>query len=134
MKIMFSWYLDQIYGESRFHPIFLMTETPDGCKGCLSSLMTDDEGLGLPHLIEWVANGLSQIERVRSGELTTFNWWGQAWGAEVSLRSVKIYWGYDEAEYEDVMDFNNFYDILTKWNGFIKSQPALDTRVEFDVS
>ena len=60
--------------------------------------------------------------------------WGQAWGADISLDNVLIYWGYDDNINEESMSFQNFYTIMKNWKFFLDSEPSLDNVIEFELS
>ena len=103
-------------------------------KGLIFEFLSDDEGLGLEHLKNWIDEGLIQIKKVRLGELGSYDMWGQAWGADISLDNVLIYWGYDDNIYEESMSFQNFYTIIKNWKVFLNSEPSLDNVIEFELS
>lgn len=98
----------------------------------LPGFLGDDEGLGIEHLKKWLQNGLAKIERIKSGEISDFDMWGQSMGAEISLEKVIVYYG-DNYFPEERIGFNAFCDILTKWLDFISLPEDLSKDVTFYV-
>lgn len=80
----------------------------------------------------WIDEGLIEIEKVKSGELESYDMWGHAWGAEMTNKSVLIYWGYDDTPYEEEMTFGSFYKIINEWGKFLKTEPNLNNVIEFE--
>lgn len=101
-------------------------------KGLVFNFLNDDEGHGLKFLIPWIDEGLIEVEKIKKSILDYYDMWGHAWGAEINNKNVLIYWGYDDTKYEEHMSFECFYKILREWSQFIKAQPSLDYKVEFE--
>lgn len=87
---------------------------------CITNFLTDDEGLGLKHLKDWIKKGLIEVEKINTGELDYYDMWGQAWGADIRKEGVNIYWGYSDTDYEEFIPFDSFYIILKNWSDFLE--------------
>lgn len=94
--------------------------------------LTDDEGLGGKYIQQWIENSLNEIDKIKSGEVSDFNMWGQSLGADISLEKVIIYWGDDRLP-EEIIQFSTFCEILIKWLDFISLPAAIDKEVTFDI-
>lgn len=88
--------------------------------------------MGVSHLKKWIKNGLDEIEKIKSGERSDFDMWGQSMGAEISLNKVIVYCG-DGYFPEEEMGFNAFCEILSKWLDFISLPKDLNKEVTFDI-
>lgn len=49
--------------------------------------------------------------------------WGQNWGADITKEIVTIYWGYDDNDSENIIDFLVFDMVIRKWYEFICQIP-----------
>lgn len=130
MKVIYYWV--NRWKDGVLYPEVKFENTSLEFKGLITSFLNDDEGLGLKFLSNWIDEGLREVKKIHAGELDFYDMWGQAWGAEITRDSVLIYWGYDDTVYEETMDFQCFYKMLSEWSEFIKTQPSLENIVEFD--
>ena len=114
------------------YPEGIILENSSNIKGLIFNLLNDDGGLGLSYLENWMDEGLKEIKKVKQGSLNIYDMWGQSWGAEVRKDEVLIYWGYDDTELEETMNFSSFYKILTNWMILISKTPCLETEMLFE--
>ncbi|HCR87611.1 MULTISPECIES: hypothetical protein [Psychrobacter] len=114
------------------YPEGIILENSSNIKGLIFNLLNDDGGLGLSYLGNWMDEGLKEIKKVKQGSLNFYDMWGQSWGAEVRKDEVLIYWGYDDTELEETMNFSSFYKILTNWMILISKTPCLETEMLFE--
>ena len=114
------------------YPEGIILENSSNIKGLIFNLLNDDGGLGLSYLGNWIDEGLKEIKKVKQGSLGFYDMWGQSWGAEVRKDEVLIYWGYDDTELEETMNFSSFYKILTNWMVLIGKTPCLETEMLFE--
>ena len=114
------------------YPEGIILENSSNIKGLIFNLLNDDGGLGLSYLGNWMDEGLKEIKKVKQGSLNFYDMWGQYWGAEVRKNEVLIYWGYDDTELEETMNFSIFYKILTNWMILISKTPCLETEMLFE--
>lgn len=55
--------------------------------------------------------------------------WGQNWGADITKEIVTIYWGYDDNDSENIIDFLVFDMVIRKWYEFICQIPQKEKRI-----
>lgn len=126
MKVKFFWH------ENFKEPWCCLYDGIVQVRSNLPGFLGDDEGLGVSHLKKWIKNGLDEIEKIKSGERSDFDMWGQSMGAEISLNKVIVYCGDDHFPEEEI-GFNAFYKILTEWLDFISLPQNLSREVIFDI-
>lgn len=100
---------------------------------CITNFLTDDEGLDLKYLKDWIKKGLIGVEKVNTGELDYYDMWGQAWGADIRKEGVNIYWGYSDTDYEEFIPFDSFYIILKNWSDFLELGGNKNKIIKFKV-
>lgn len=132
MKVKYWWKESESLRDGFMRPKCDCAEALDDFKGLVFSFLNDDEGLGLEYLSKWIDDGLTEIEKIKVGELNYYDMWGQAWGADITKENVLIYWGYDDTNYEESLSFECFYKLVRKWSEFLKTEPRIDQVVEFE--
>lgn len=132
MHIKYDWRVSEAWNDGILRPRCTCDDASDNFKGLVFSFLNDDEGHGLEYLTNWIDEGLNEVEKINDGKLDYYDMWGHAWGADITRNKVLIYWGYDDSKYEENMSFECFYKILKEWCKFIKTEPSLDYKVEFE--
>lgn len=133
MKICFYWYKSPNFNDSFMEPRCIFYENDEETYINFMHFLTDDEGLGGKYIQQWIENSLNEIDKIKSGEVSDFNMWGQSLGADISLEKVIIYWGDDRLP-EEIIQFSTFYEILIKWLDFISLPAVIDKDVTFFVN
>ncbi|MGX2950013.1 hypothetical protein ACWIUA_03765 [Ursidibacter sp. B-7004-1] len=80
MKVRFFWHKD--FKE----PWCSLYRGDEQIRSNLPGFLGDDEGLGIEHLKKWIQNGLAEIEKIKSGEISDFDMWGNLWGLKFPWR------------------------------------------------
>ncbi|MHA3049964.1 hypothetical protein [Acinetobacter sp. ANC 4639] len=132
MKVKYFWRKSDAWKDGVLRPSCDSSETSEGFKGLVFSFLNDDEGLGVKYLIDWIDEGLIQVQKIKDGVIEYYDMWGHAWGAEITKNNVLIYWGYDDNKFEEYISFECFYKILKKWSEFLKAENDLNNIVEFE--
>lgn len=133
MKICFYWYESPKFNDGFMEPRCIFYENNEEVYINFMHFLTDDEGLGGKYIRQWIENSLNEINKIKLGEESDFNMWGQSLGADISLEKVVIYWG-DDRFPEEIIQFSTFYEILIKWLDFISLPAAIDKEEIFFVN
>ncbi|WP_189536986.1 hypothetical protein [Paludibacterium paludis] len=92
----------------------------------LPYLLMDNGGLGYPHTIPWIDEGIAKVDAVLNGELAEALWDREDWGSRLTEAGVEIYSLHDE-DYTELIDLPAFRRALLAWRQFMLSAP--DTNI-----
>lgn len=98
----------------------------------LACLLTDDGGQLCLDTVPWLNEGFDKIRAVKEAKVDFVDWSRDAWGAELTKESVKIYSLYDESYFE-LITIDSFEMALSTWLDFIKQKPAVGVVQEVEV-
>jgi hypothetical protein len=90
----------------------------------LSCLLMDDGGIPYLETIPWINEGIYKINSILRGEISSYSWDREAWGALITVDEVKVYSLHDE-EYFQIVSVQEIKCALESWLEFIQSEPIL---------
>jgi hypothetical protein len=98
----------------------------------LSCLLMDDGGLPYLQAVPWIHEGISKIDAVLRGEVSSYSWDREAWGVLITADEAKIYSLLDE-NYCEVISAQEIKDALESWREFIQSEPTSEDRIVIEL-
>lgn len=98
----------------------------------LSCLLMDDGGIPFLQTIPWINEGISNINSILRGEVNSYSWDREAWGAFITVNKVKVYSLLDE-NYFEVISIQEIKNALESWVKFIQSEPNSDNMVNVEL-
>ena len=128
MKVTFSWK----DAAEAISPICSSEAVNKDGISLLSCLLMDDGGVPYRESILWIRKGIVKIDSVLNGEIKTFSWDRESWGALMAIDDTKIYSLHDEAYFECVT-LQQLRNALVSWEVFLKSKPNLGERREIEL-
>ncbi|GIU52607.1 hypothetical protein TUM4438_45730 [Shewanella sairae] len=63
----------------------------------LSTILSDDGGLGLEYMIAWVEVAIDTTNKVISGQMDEGDWITETFSAEIGREQTEIYYLYDDS-------------------------------------
>ncbi|MCZ2497474.1 hypothetical protein GN316_11960 [Xylophilus sp. Kf1] len=90
----------------------------------LACLLTDDGGQRFLDTVPWLNEGIARITLIKCSNIGFLDWSRDAWGAEFSIRQVKIYSLYDNGFFE-TLNLDEFEMALVSWRDFIQLPPEV---------
>lgn len=98
----------------------------------LACLLMDDGGLPYLETVPWICEGISKIDAVLRGEISSYSWDREAWGVSISAGEAKIYSLHDE-DYFEVTSAQEIRKALDSWRAFIQSTPTVGDKKSIEL-
>lgn len=106
-------------------------DNPDGV--CLlSSILTDDGGLGVTNSTEWLETRLKRISSIVTGESKSLDWNRETFGSTLTSQDVTIYSLHDDSNFEK-FGLKQFQLALTEWKTFLELQPSAESSKQIEI-
>lgn len=118
-------------GEGELLPCCQSDDVNNDGISLVSCLLMDDGGIPYKETIQWIEEGINNVELVCNKTNTSLDWSREAWGASLSSEVTKIYYLHDEGYFFEIST-SNFRAILKIWLDFLNSIPSLNDKVIFE--
>jgi hypothetical protein len=100
----------------------------DGVQPLSCSILMDDAGLGVSHILSWTAEGLRRITSVEDGKFSEGEWATEAFCAEFDAERTTVASLLDATWRPTTLATSAFRRMLMEWRDFIQSTSRPTTR------
>ncbi|MEJ2612549.1 MAG: hypothetical protein P8179_21435 [Candidatus Thiodiazotropha sp.] len=98
----------------------------------LANILMDDGGIPYKETISWLDHAIKNSGLVENGEIDSFDWDREAWGAEITKGGVTLHSLLDET-YTQMIRLDTFISSLKEWEAFLNTHYSSKTTYEVSV-